>query len=150
MTETKTIQLHATCISHGNAGVLIRGSSGAGKSDLALRLIESGAKLVADDQVTLHVSDGGVVALSPACLPGLLEVRGVGILRMPSQDSSPIRLVVDLTRRNKVTRLPSKLQTRLAGIYIPKIDLWAFETSAVTKVRLALDLALSRIVPRND
>ena len=140
MTETKTIQLHATCISHGNAGVLIRGSSGAGKSDLALRLIESGAKLVADDQVTLHVSEGGVVALSPACLPGLLEVRGVGILRMPSQDS----------RRNKVTRLPSKLQTRLAGIYIPKIDLWAFETSAVTKVRLALDLALSRIIPEND
>ena len=150
MTEIQTIQIHATCVSQGNAGVLIRGPSGAGKSDLALRLIESGANLIADDQVTLQVSDGRVVALASTCLPGVLEVRGVGILRMQSQTSAPIRLVVDLTRRNNVTRLPPKLKTRLAEIYIPKIDLWAFEASAVTKVRLALDLALSRIVPKND
>ena len=73
-------QVHATCLSIDDVGLLIRGPSGIGKSDLALRLIDKGARLVADDRVGLLVSDNHVIARAPATLAGLLEVRGLGML----------------------------------------------------------------------
>ena len=145
MKNTDPNRLHATCISIDGAGILIRGSSGAGKSDLALRLISEGALLVADDQVNLHTKNGNLIACAPDSLDGLLEVRGIGIIRMSSQASTSIRLVIDLNDYKKIERIPEVKITELEGINLPKIDLWAFEISAVTKVQIALDLALSRI-----
>ena len=86
-------QVHATCVSLYGAGLIIRGPSGAGKSDLALRLIDRGARLVADDRVDLLVSDNGVIARAPETLAGLLEVRGLGILRVPVLVHNVIRAV---------------------------------------------------------
>ena len=74
-------QVHGTCIAIDGAGVLLRGPSGCGKSDLALRLIDGGAVLVADDRVSLEARAGDLVASAPDALAGLLEVRGVGIER---------------------------------------------------------------------
>ncbi|WP_040850329.1 HPr kinase/phosphorylase, partial [Nitrospirillum viridazoti] len=76
------IRVHATCVSVGGAGVLLRGASGSGKSDLALRLVDAGALLVADDQVALAADPTATLltATAPERLAGLIEVRGLGIL----------------------------------------------------------------------
>ncbi len=150
MKNDGTIKIHATCVSRDGVGILIRGLSGMGKSDLALRLISDGAQLVADDQVVLQPLKDNIIAKSPPILTGLLEVRGVGIIRMRAQTSAPIQLIVDLTELAKVERLPSATITDLGGIKLQKIDLCGFEASAVAKVWIALDLALSRTECIND
>src|SRR5690606_32729552 len=76
--------IHATCVALGDTGILLRGRSGSGKSDLALRLIDGGALLVADDRVALSLEGGRVIARPPAALAGYLEVRGVGPMPVPS------------------------------------------------------------------
>ncbi|MFZ9450406.1 MAG: HPr kinase/phosphorylase [Alphaproteobacteria bacterium] len=83
MTQATSIQVHATCVAIDGAGILLRGPSGAGKSDLALRLVDGGAALVADDRVDLRRRGTCLVASPPAPLRGLVEARGVGILRVP-------------------------------------------------------------------
>ncbi len=143
-------QVHATCVSLYGAGLIIRGSSGAGKSDLALRLIDRGARLVADDRVDLLVSDNGVIARAPETLAGLLEVRGLGILRVPVLEATVVRLVVDLVDHENVPRLPDRRMTDLIGMDVPAVTLDPFEASAVTKVRLALELTLGRIMRHDD
>ena len=143
-------QAHATCVSLYGAGLIIRGPSGAGKSDLALRLIDRGARLVADDRVDLLVSDNGVIARAPETLAGLLEIRGLGILRVPVLEATVVRLVVDLVNHENVPRLPDRRMTDLIGMDVPAVTLDPFEASAVTKVRLALELTLGRIMRHDD
>ena len=143
-------QVHATCVSLYGAGLIIRGPSGAGKSDLALRLIDRGARLVADDRVNLLVSDNGVIARAPEILAGLLEVRGLGILRVPVLETTVVRLVVNLVNHENVPRLSDRRMTNLIGMDVPTVTLDPFEASAVTKVRLALELTLGRIMRHDD
>ena len=143
-------QVHATCVSLYGAGLIIRGPSGAGKSDLALRLIDRGARLVADDRVDLLVSDNGVIARAPEILAGLLEVRGLGILRVPVLEATVVRLVVKLVNHKNVPRLSDRRMTNLIGMDVPTVTLDPFEASAVTKVRLALELTLGRIMRHDD
>ena len=143
-------QVHATCVSLYGAGLIIRGPSGAGKSDLALRLIDRGARLVADDRVDLLVSDNGVIARAPETLAGLLEVRGLGILRVPVLEATVVRLVVNLVNHENVPRLSDRRMTDLIGMDVPAVTLDPFEASAVTKVRLALELTLGRIMRHDD
>ncbi len=118
--------LHATCVEWFGRGVLIRGKSGAGKSDLALRLIDAGAALVADDQVLLENG----IASAPARLQGLLEVRGFGIVKLPFAETTAIALTVDLCSADEIERLPD----RFDGIM--RLD--PFCASAVAKIKLAL------------
>ena len=143
-------QVHATCVSLYGAGLIIRGPSGSGKSDLALRLIDRGARLVADDRVDLLVSDNGVIARAPETLAGLLEVRGLGILRVPVLEATVVRLVVKLVNHKNVPRLSDRRMTNLIGMDVPTVTLDPFETSAVPKVRLALELTLGRIMRHDD
>ena len=150
MSNDTAKQVHATCVSLYGAGLIIRGPSGAGKSDLALRLIDRGARLVADDRVDLLVSDNGVIAHAPETLAGLLEVRGLGILRFPVLEATVVRLVVDLVDHENVPRLSDRRMTNLIGMDVPTVTLDPFEASAVTKVRLALELTLSRIMRHDD
>ena len=95
------MQIHGSCVSRESFGVLLLGPPGCGKSDLVLRLLECGFVLVADDRV--NIANG--VASAPPPLVGLLEVRGLGILRLPFVPSTKIALVADLTARAE--RLPS-------------------------------------------
>ncbi|WP_044560588.1 HPr kinase/phosphorylase [Azospirillum sp. B4] len=134
------IRVHATCVSVGGAGVLLRGPSGSGKSDLALRLVDAGARLVADDQVilTADASLPLLTATAPRRLAGLIEVRGVGILPAPSVPSAPVRLVVDLVAATAVPRLPDADLLTLAGVPLPRVALWPFAASAPAALRLAL------------
>ena len=150
MSNDIAVQVHATCVSLDGMGLLIRGPSGIGKSDLALRLIDTGASLVADDRVDLMISNNDVVARAPETLAGLLEVRGLGVLRFPFFDATIIHLVVDLANPKDVARLPERSITDLVGMDRPAVTLNPFEASAVTKVRLALELTLGRVIRHDD
>ncbi|HAE01429.1 MAG TPA: serine kinase, partial [Rhodospirillaceae bacterium] len=88
--------VHGTTIAIDGRGVLLRGASGAGMSDLALRLIDAGAELVADDQTALTVDKGILYAQAPDQLRGLLEVRGIGIMTLPYRNHCALALLADL------------------------------------------------------
>ena len=97
--------VHATCVDMNGAGVLIVGRSGSGKSDLALRLIENkGAVLVADDRTNLIVNGENLVANSPESIQGLIEVRGVGIVKKNFKPQSCVKLVVISSLKEKIER----------------------------------------------
>lgn len=132
--------VHATTVAIARRGVILRGPSGAGKSDLALRLIDAGAELVADDRTVLHRQDECLIA---NCLPqgqGLLEVRGVGIPRLDTvAEDVRVALLVDLhTGDNPIARLPEPNTDTVLGVTLPRVDLNAMEPSAPIKVRMAL------------
>ncbi len=139
--------VHATAIAAGGRAVLIRGASGAGKSDLALRclslaptaLLPFAAALVSDDQVRLRLQDGKIFASAPAELKGMLEVRGLGILRVPAVEVAEVVLIADLVASERVERLPDPWQLAdILGHKIPVLRLWARETSAPVKLLMAL------------
>src|SRR5437868_3206290 len=100
------ILVHGTTVALEGEGVLLRGPSGGGKSDLALRLIDAGARLVADDQTEIACEAQALVARSPQTIAGRIEVRGVGIIKVPTMPSAPVRLAVDLVAPDRVERLP--------------------------------------------
>jgi HPr kinase/phosphorylase len=141
-----TMVVHATCVALRPRGrswraVLLRGPSGAGKSDLALRLIEAGGRLVADDQTELVHRGNSVVASAPASIAGLIEARGVGILKLARDQvvaRAPLALLVDLAPPERIERLPEPARERLLGVDLPVLMLAPFEASASAKLRLAL------------
>jgi len=137
MAQPLTIQIHASCVEVGGLGVLLRGPSGSGKSDLALRLIEAGGRLVADDRTDLALADGGLIASSPSPIAGRLEVRGVGIVELPSVSSARIGLAADLVSAADIERLPAARHCKYLGVEIPLIAVAPFECSATAKLRLA-------------
>tara|TARA_B100000676_G_scaffold312637_1_gene387862 strand:+ start:8464 stop:8880 length:417 start_codon:yes stop_codon:yes gene_type:complete len=130
--------VHGTCVNIAGAGVLLRGPSGSGKSDLALRLIDSGAQLVADDQVNLTNEHGNLLARAPAALAGLLEVRGLGLVRVEYVEQASIHMVVDLCPAEAVVRMPEAHHTDLEGISVALIRIAPMEASAPSKIRIAL------------
>ena len=132
------MRVHGTTVALDGAGVLVRGPSGSGKSDLALRLIDAGARLVADDQTELWRRDETVMARSPATIAGQMEVRGLGILRFPYVAEAPLRLVVDLVAPEAVERLPEPRVCEYLQCPIPLLALAPFEASAAAKLRLAV------------
>lgn len=131
-------RMHASCVALNGAGILFRGPSGSGKSDMCLRLIDGGAVLVADDQVLLTQTGTRLIATCPPSTCGLLEVRGIGIVRVPHVTTATVLLIVDLQSAGQVERLPHPRHCHLQGVEVPLISLAAFEESATAKVRLAL------------
>ena len=132
-----TTLVHATCVALRLPGrtwraVLLRGASGAGKSDLALRLIDAGGRLVADDQTRIARRGRTLTASAPTVLAGLIEVRGVGIAR------GPLAMIVDLVPPEHVERLPDPAEEEVLGVALPLLALAPFEASAPAKLRLAL------------
>lgn len=129
--------VHMSAVAIDGCAVLIGGLSGKGKSDLALRLIDRGARLVSDDYTIVRRVGGRLVASAPATIAGRIEVRGVGILEFPYDEDVPIGLLVDLDR--EAERLPDADETRrLAGMEVPVIALSGLEASAPIKVEAAL------------
>ncbi|MFC6854608.1 HPr kinase/phosphorylase [Marivibrio halodurans] len=143
---------------------MLRGPSGAGKSDLALRMIATGtARLVADDRVVLWPGKAGhgPRLACPEGLAGLIEVRGLGIVTLesdewvtgalaadpgegPSPHCPPLLLVVDLVARSEVPRLPAPDPAHVAGAAVPRIRLHAFDLSTPTKILRAVSIARAR------
>jgi serine kinase of HPr protein (carbohydrate metabolism regulator) len=131
-----TTRLHATAVAIAGRAVLLVGQSGAGKSDLALRLIDRGAVLIADDQVALRVDGGVLIAQSPPTIRGMMEVRGVGIIDTPTIPEAEVALIVDLDATPD--RLPDPRRRDIGGVEVPLIALNGLEASAPIKVEAAL------------
>ena len=133
--------LHADAVAvrtaQGWRGVLITGASGAGKSDLALRLMTRGWRLVSDDYSHVWASGGGVWATAPGRIAGLIEARGVGILPVPARTISRIVLVVEAVSQTP-QRLPEADLTVVAGIALPRIAVDLRAASAVEIVASAI------------
>jgi hypothetical protein len=133
--------IHGSCVAIGRHGVLLLGKSGAGKSDLALRLIDQGAVLVADDRTLLSVEKGALHARAPASIKGLLEIRGLGIVEFPARAKVRVALAVRLGREGarlpgpRLYRPPPPLKPQ---IEVPEILLDARLASTPAKIRAAL------------
>lgn len=131
--------INATCISIDNNGVLIAGPAGAGKSDLALRMIDSGAELIADDQTELKLENNQLIASAPKSIKGLFEVRHVGLLRMPFGKPAAVALYVELALlHEKLERLPERDDISLLDHPIRRLKLPAFAASTPAKIRAFL------------
>ena len=141
MPNTSEANVHASCVAIGARGVLLLGKSGVGKSDVALRLIDGGARLVADDRTILFVARGALHAKAPESIKGLLEIRGLGIVASPVRPQVKIAVVVQLGREG--ARLPAPhvyhMPAPLKGAKpVPQIALDARFASTPAKIRAAL------------
>ncbi len=132
-------QIHGTCVELAGAGIVLRGPPGSGKSDLALRLIDGGARLVADDRVVLEAASGTLFASAPPAHAGMIEVRGIGLARVPSLDRVRVAVVIDLAAASEIERLPEPATCQLLGVSLPCVRLEPFAASACAKVRLAAE-----------
>ena len=119
--------------------MLITGPSGSGKSDLALRLLDRGFRLVSDDQTIVKLDGHRLLASPPPTIAGKLEIRGIGIVEVDNVDDVPIALMVDLSA--DIERMPEEGRTRpILGVDVPLVSLDAMTASAPSKVAVALDL----------
>lgn len=150
MTEKSTI--HASAVLVGPKAVLIRGRAGAGKSRLAWDLIEAAtqgalpfARLVADDRAHIEAHAGRLLVRPAEKLAGLLEIRGLGIRRLPYEPVAVAGLVVDLAA-DDAARLPEPEATRtvIAGVTLPRLAV------AAGIAALPLVLAFLRTRPAAD
>lgn len=142
--------VHGTCVALGRRGALLRGESGAGKSDLALRFLaltgdgELRPILVADDQVFVEANGKGqLLASPPQTIAGKIEIRGLGIVAVPYLPQAELVLVCDLVNEEDVPRMPPEPwdRTEIAGRLLPALKLAPFELSAPLKLKIALLLA---------
>lgn len=142
------VRAHGTCIEIDGTGILLLGDPGAGKSDLALRLMEGGARLVADDQTELRALEDGAVlqARAPEAIAGLFEVRGLGVVPWDALEETLVRVVVELVAPGVVERMPEPESWEVEGVVLPLWRLAPFEASAPAKVRLAARMATGAII----
>ena len=141
MDLSRPVLIHATAVAlpvdDDWAGVLLRGPPGSGKSDLALRLIDQGARLIADDQTELWLYESALNLRAPASIAGRLEARGLGLVRVPTVEQASLVLVADLVAVADIDRLPPPQTVTLAGQSVARVRLAPFEASATAKLRLA-------------
>ena len=128
------MQIHASCAARNGAGVLLIGPAGSGKSDLMLRLLAQGFEMVADDRVDIEAG----MARAPASLAGLLEVRGLGIVRRPFRGHARLALVVAM---GVGQRLPEPIQ----HLGLPLVHVDPVQASAAERVLTALRCALGEM-----
>ncbi|MGJ8528587.1 HPr kinase/phosphorylase [Maritalea sp.] len=122
----KPENVFGTGITYDGLGILLRGSSGAGKSLLALDLLDRAdlagfeAHLISDDRVLLHVEDGALICTSPPQIAGQIELRGCGVIERATTERAKIHLVVDLL--NELDRMPEneEFETELLGVKVPR------------------------------
>lgn len=128
---------HASTIAIDGQAIMITGISGSGKSDLALRLIDRGARLVSDDYTLITRTETGLMASAPSRLKGKLEVRGMGIIDCEAIDQARVALIVRLGPLPE--RMPVDNDSEMiAGCPVPAMSIAPFEASAPIKVEWAL------------
>ena len=133
--------VHATTVARwipaaGWTGVLITGPSGAGKIDLALRLIGRGWRLVSDDYSHVFASGGALYAAAPPPIAGRIEARGLGIVAVPHLGLARLVLAVDCVTRPP-ERLPEPHRISVAGLDLPRLEVIARHASAVEFIAAA-------------
>ncbi len=116
--------IHASAVLYGTCGILIRGPSGSGKSALALALVRQArfARLIGDDRIRIEAAHGRLLLRPAATREGLIEIRGLGIRRVPFEPVAVAGLVLDL-EADDATRLaePAGLRTSISGITLARL-----------------------------
>ena len=132
------LHYQATCVWVDGRGVLIEGQPGAGKSSLALALIDRGGVLVGDDGVSLERDGARLVASPVPATRGLLEVRGLGMIEIvPVMLGVPVALVLVLDR--EAPRFVTEAETTIRhGAALPLIRLWPDSPVLALRAELAL------------
>lgn len=139
--------VHGTLVSLNEAGILLQGPPGSGKSDLALRLMSLvGGHLVADDQVILVVQGKQLIGTAPDELKGLIEVHGLGIVHTPHHIKSTVDLVIHLSRV-EVERLPEPKTEEFLGVKVPALTLDPGRSSALAKLQVAVSVIRGKTKP---
>lgn len=135
MSETRHGGLIARRLDGVWRGALIEGPSGIGKSDLALRALDAGFRLVADDRVVVFASGGRLYGKPPETLAGLIEIRGLGVARQTALPLCEISLLIRCAPTPEaVERLPDPRFATITGVSVPVFDLWPREPAAPLKI----------------
>jgi serine kinase of HPr protein (carbohydrate metabolism regulator) len=130
--------LHGTTIELNGHGIFIIGTSGMGKSDLAICLMDRGARLVSDDYTEITVKNNILTATAPKNIKNRVEVHGIGIIKVKSKSKAKLSLVVQLIEEKDLERMPEEETIIIEDISLPKIYLCAKHSSAVAKLCLYL------------
>lgn len=137
MVDRGFLGVHGTAVAIGGHGILLLGTSGSGKSDLALRLIDRGASLITDDLVRVERRGNLLVMTASDRNFGRIEVRGVGICDVPAIGEAELLLCVELGTGEP--RFPLEVETRsFHDLNVPLVRLDAFGASAPIKVEMAV------------
>lgn len=129
---------NVSCVAMRGRGVLITGEPGSGKSSLALALLDRGAELVGDDGVTLDSVDGRIMASPPPNTEGIIEIRNVGLLEVPTS-TAPVCIVINLTA--EAERLPlGAREAILLGLTVPQVDLYPDTPALPLRAEAALEI----------
>ncbi|WP_374654929.1 HPr kinase/phosphorylase [Dongia sp.] len=149
----RTLCIDGVAVAIDGKAVLLRGRSGSGRSDLALRLIDEGARLVSDEQVELHRADTQLMVTAPAAMPaslkGLIEARGLGLVPVPYVgEPMPLAWVVDMADKREIERLPAAEMAAYLDLEVPLLKLDPSSPSATAKLRLAVRCGPDHILGR--
>jgi serine kinase of HPr protein (carbohydrate metabolism regulator) len=143
MSDEKHQKLHASCISINGHGIMLAGPSGAGKSDLALRLIDRGAKLISDDYTIVARAENQIMLSPPKAIAGKIEVASLGIFEIEYVTKIPLMLKICLN--DGVERFPMDQKTEtILGQSVPTVAIDSNHASAPIKVEMALKDLLER------
>lgn len=144
----EAVTLHASCVAVGDAGILIEGPPGSGKSDLVLRLIDEPGygfghlvlrgKLVCDDQTVIERRGDALVASCPKPIAGLFEIRGQGVVKVDHLPEVKLVLAVKLAKAAEIERMPEAAFRHVAGIALRQISIDPGQASAPARIRAAL------------
>lgn len=135
--------VHATTVAVGEVALMIAGPSGTGKSGLALRMLSVGARLVSDDRTELsRPDDGAPLAKAPEAIAGLIEARGLGLIRV--EPAGPTRLagVLDMSAIER-ERLPPARTTDVLGYPLPllhRVEAISFPDALILWLRSSRDI----------
>ena len=142
------VTIHASCVALGDAGILIEGAPGSGKSDLVLRLIDAPGygfgtpllrgRLVADDQTVIETRGEVLFASSPKSIAGLFEIRGQGVVTVDHLPEVRLVLAVKLVQMGDIERMPEETFRHFAGIALRQISVDPGQASAPARIRAAL------------
>jgi serine kinase of HPr protein (carbohydrate metabolism regulator) len=132
------IRCHASSVEIEGRGVLLRGPSGSGKSDLALRLVDGGGILISDDYTEISIRNDVAYLNAPKEIAGKIEVRGLGLMSLPVTGNIPLALVLDLMPYTEIERVPASVVVTFDGVEVPCRALDPFMASAPAIVRLAM------------
>ncbi len=120
-------------------GALVLGEAGAGKSDLMLRALLLGFRLVADDRTRVWRSGQGLFGRAPEPIADLIEIRGLGVEAEAALPLAEIVLALRCQAAEGLERMPDPESEQFAGVRVPVLRIHALDASTPAKLGRALN-----------